>query len=271
MKTLAPIWTLVLLSLTVSCAPEPCGFGERAELGGCVAADHFHLNLDERLQMVDDSGRRGIGANACAFRAFALEPTVEEGGCNAYVFEGEFAQDSFEGSAGGVIVGLPEPILMAPDEDGEGCYSSDLFPSRGDLFVAGETIPISALGGNEFPSFDVELLAPETLAADMPSSLTRGQALELQWIEGEADVIVGLLATYDEVADLSTNIACMFNDAEGSAEIPAAAVELLQAGVDEADLYLFRQNWEHLEPGGSNVVVDVVATSSVTRRLDLIE
>jgi hypothetical protein len=266
---------LLLLLPAAGCVPgggaggQPCGIGERQTWAGCEPAEHFYINLDERLQMVGDTSRRGIGVNACTFRAFPHQAVVEDDNCATYVFQGEFALEAFATSAGGVIVGLPEPILMAPDEEGTGCYDSDLFPSRGDLFEPGETFPVSGLGGASYPDFEVELTAPSTLAADMPAEVRGGEALTFEWLPESADMMVVLVANYDEGTDTATNIGCVFDDAAGAAEVPAEAIAELQS-TDEVNLYLYRQNWQHLEPAGADGVIEVVATSSVTRSVPLL-
>lgn len=248
---------------------QPCGIGERQTWAGCEAAEHFYINLDERLQMVGETSRRGIGVNACTFRAFPHEAVVEDDNCSTYVFEGEFALEAFSTSAGGVIVGLPEPILMAPDDEGSGCYTSDLFPSRGDLFEAGETFPVAGLGGASYPDFEVELVAPDTLAANMPAEVEAGAALTVEWLPEGGDMIVVLVANYDPEADRATNIGCVFDDAAGEGSIPADAISELQ-DTDNVNVYLYRQNWQHLEPPGADGVIEVVATSSVTRAVPLV-
>jgi hypothetical protein len=264
----------VLLLSTVGClgpagGGQPCGIGERQTFAGCEPAEHFYINLDERLQMVGETSRRGIGVNACTFNPFPHQPVVEDDNCSTYVFEGEFALEAFATSAGGVIVGLPEPILMAPDDEGTGCYDSDLFPSRGDLFEPGESFPVSGLGGASYPDFEVELVAPETLAANMPSDVQANAALGFEWLPESADMIVVLVANYDEASDMSTNIGCVFDDAAGEAEVPLEAISELQS-TEEVNLYLYRQNWQHLEPAGADGVIEVVATSSVTRAVPLV-
>lgn len=262
----------VVVTASTGCLPstsaDPCGFGERQGLGGCAPVDHLHVNLDERLQELNGSSRRGIGANACTFHAFPLTAVLEDESCSAYVFSGEVAQEAFEGNAGGIIAALGDPVQMAPAE-GQGCYATDLFPSRSDLFVPGERIVVAGLGGEDFPSFEVELSAPETLAVDTPTSVSRSASFAFEWLASDANVLVTLVAAYDAEADESTNVACAFDDTAGAAEISADLMGLLQGGAEVADLYFYRQVWSHTEPDDAEVAIDVVATSSVTKRVTL--
>lgn len=256
------------------CAPplaegETCGFGERQGLFGCAPVDHLHVNFDERRQELNGTSRSGIGVNACSFRAVSLVPVASDERCAAYTFSGAYAQESFPGSGGGIVAELAEPVQMVPSGLGEGCYDTDLHPNRSDLFSDGETFEVLSLGGADFPPFDVDLRAPETLALETPTQVARGEDLSLTWTASDADMLAVLLWAFDEEADQSTNIACFFDDAPGAATVSSDLVAELQGGASMVDLYFYRQNWVHLEPDDAEVAVDLVATSSVTRRVPL--
>lgn len=241
-----------------------CQVGEARVDDACTAVRGLQVNLDERQDVRDGTSRRGIGAFACTLLPFAHLPVDEEGACALYRFPGELIADGFVGDAGGLFVQLDEPITMLPSDTS--CYDTDLFPTRSDLFSPHESFRVSGSGGADFPAFDAVVVAPETLAVDEPDPISRTNDLGIRWLASSADALLFVMNTYDDVADESARIVCVFDDEAGEATVSSRLVEGLLTTDDEVALSFLRQRVTHVEPpveDGDPVSIDLFVTSSV--------
>jgi hypothetical protein len=267
-------WLIPLLAAAACSAgpvddEPPCGIGEaRAADGACGAVDGLQVNLDERQDVRDGTTRRGIGAFACTLRPFAHTPVDEEGNCVLYRFAGELIADGFTGDAGGLFVELDEPITMLPSDTS--CYDTDLFPTRSDLFAPHQPFFVRGSGGTDFPTFDAVVVAPETLAVDTVSDISRSVDLTVQWLPSNADAILFVVNTYVEDADESGRVVCVFDDEAGEGTVSARLLGGLLVDDDEAALSFLRQRVTHVEPIDSAVSIDLFATSSVVMSVPLV-
>jgi len=270
--TWGPAWVLVASALTSACAGPVvdgdagvgCLVGEAPVDGACAPVRGLQVNLDERQDVRDGTSRRGIGAFACTLLPFAHLPVDEEGACALYQFPGELIADGFVGDAGGLLVHLDEPITMLPSDTS--CYDTDLFPTRDNLFAPHESFRVSGSGGADFPAFDAVVVAPETLAVDEPDPISRTADLAIRWLASSADALLFVVNTYDEVADESARIVCVFDDEAGEATVSSRLIGGLLASDDEAALSFLRQRVTHVEPPvdeGEPVSIDLFVTSSV--------
>ena len=104
------------------------------------------------------------------------------------------------------------------------------------LFVGGESLVVTAPGGEYVPAFEIAVTAPSAIDLVAPTfgpeGLTVGGVdLDVEWTGGEAGSVVIYLSTFsnDQGAETSqANLVCTFAAAAGEGVVPAAALaELL--------------------------------------------
>ena len=280
-----PRWTVwcgsVVLALggCVDGAPNPlavgspCGAGERAVFAGgdvrCDPSAALSINLDERT----DEGvevRQGIGVNACIYAASLRPPLDERDGCALYVYGGQSANTPIAASTGGVAIYLDPPVLLSKASD-SACFTADLDRERRALFTAWQSIVVEGLGGADLDPFIAKVKAPSALAISAPQSAAPGDDVVIRWetaVSEPGERIVIALRAADVDADIASHIVCTASDADGEVTISGA----LTAGLvdDESwQLFALRQNGAHREPPASDLVIDLFATTSVTRAIDV--
>lgn len=120
----------------------------------------------------------------------------------------------------------------------EATFDGAYYPtvSSGKFFDPGDTIQVSAAGGN-VPTFAATLVVPQPLTLVAPACLTagcpnleRGTDLSIAWTGGEGGIVMADLTTRDPVTGDGVEIACTAPGTSHQMTIPKSVLGLLQPG-----------------------------------------
>ncbi|HVK87604.1 MAG TPA: hypothetical protein VM513_25980 [Kofleriaceae bacterium] len=234
-----------------------CDFGERCVQNVCTPVRYLALNVSETTTT------NGVGAAAtgCFYRVAATDPLVisetEDGLCTITVLQQGTTQSITEARDGGQlrIEGTSAGTLsLAPTPSTAGCYSS--MTAAADLFADGATIRFVGTGGVDLPAFSEEVEAPSTIQFTAGTPVA-GQPHALTWSGAPAGRVNYSLISIG--VQPTTYVFCQLPDT-GSFTLPASTTSRLPAG---ATFYqgMGRYNRVHLEPAGTDAVIDLTVTT----------
>jgi hypothetical protein len=150
--------------------------------------------------------------------------------CDVLVCTGLPAPQTFASAGTVTILGLTQPVTMAPMVD----KTYTVYSAQQALFAGGETINISAPGADA-PAFTIAVTAPTRATITSPAkpaagglTIDRTQDFTATWTGGG----VGKVYLYvSGPSGSNATIACGFAASAGTGSVPAAALAMLPAGM----------------------------------------